>query len=116
MKVTEINGDMLKYYSNLLNDEKVMRIKELWIEKAVSIGDVYLEMIKDYEDLIVITHRFKRDKPFNYYTQGHVLITAAMLYYKDYSIQEWVRFTKKYKEDEGEQLAYDEFYGNLGNL
>jgi hypothetical protein len=113
MKQTDIKGDMLRHYRNLLNDEKVMRIKELWVDEKLGLSELYLEMVKDYEELTVHTLKYQKHKPVDFNTQGHVLISAAMLYYKDYDVSEWIRYKKKYMESEAEQKAFDDLHKNL---
>jgi hypothetical protein len=112
-KVTDIKGSMLHYYMPLLDDEIALFIKALWCMQGFSLKALYLAVIKKYPSLIVHTHQFKTYKPDTFQTQGFVLITAAMLHFKDYEVSEWIRYTKKYSEDEAEQLAYDNLHKYL---
>jgi hypothetical protein len=113
-KVTDIKGSMLHYYMKLLDDEIALYIKELWCKHALSLNALYLDVIKQYPQLIVYTHQFKTYKPDTFHTQGFVLVTAAMLHFNDYDVAEWIRYTKKQNELHEKQLADDGFDENFG--
>jgi hypothetical protein len=111
-KVTDIKGSMLHHYMALLDDSIALYIKELWCKHALSLNALYLDVIKQYPQLIVYTHQFKTNKPDTFHTQGFVLVTAAMLHFNDYDVAEWIRYSKKQAEDQSEQLAEDTFNEN----
>jgi hypothetical protein len=113
-KVTDIKGSMLHYYMKLLDDDIALYIKELWCNQGYLTNELYLEVIEKYPQLTVHTYQFKQQKPDTFQTQGFVLVTAAMLHFKDYEISEWKRYTKKYSENEAEQKAFDDLHENLG--
>jgi hypothetical protein len=113
-KVTDIKGSMLHYYMKLLDDEIALYIKELWCKHALSLNALYLDVIKQYPQLIVYTHQFKTYKPDTFHTQGFVLVTAAMLHFNDYDVTEWIRYTKKQNELHEKQLADEDLHENFG--
>ncbi len=113
MDITNISGSMLRYYSLLLTEKKAAHIKKLWVIDKVDAPTVYLETIKVFPDLEVISYRFKRDRYLNYSPQGHVLVTAALLFEKNYDLSEWIRHPKKYETDEVTQKKYDALHENL---
>jgi hypothetical protein len=113
-KVTDIEGSMLHYYMKLLDDEIALYIKELWCKHALSLNALYLDVIKQYPQLIVYTHQFKTYKPDTFHTQGFVLVTAAMLHFNDYDVTEWIRYTKKQNELHEKQLADEDLHENFG--
>jgi hypothetical protein len=114
-RVTDIKGDLLGHYRKLLNEEMALRIKALWVTEKLSLRNVYLEMIKDYNELNVNTWLYRRSKPDTFDAQGHTLVLAAMLYFRDYSVHEWTRYPKKYTDDEID-IMYDQLLENLPTL
>jgi hypothetical protein len=113
--------DLLNHYFNLLDNQKALRIKELWLDKNIELENIYSLIIKDYSDLRVTLNGLKiEDIKINskinkkYVTEGSVLILTAMLYLNEADRSSiWQKFKGGFSERDTEEMTIGEYHARL---
>jgi hypothetical protein len=113
--------DLLNHYFNLLDNQKALRIKELWLDKNIELENIYSLIIKDYSDLRVTLNGLKiEDIKINskinkkYVTEGSVLILTAMLYLNEADRSSiWQKFKGGFNERETDGMTIGEYHARL---
>jgi hypothetical protein len=113
--------DLSNHYFNLLDNQKALRIKELWLDKNIELENIYPLIIRDYSDLTVTLNGLKReDAKINskankkYVTEGFVLILTAMLYLNKADRSSiWQKFKGGFNERETDDMTIGEYHARL---
>jgi hypothetical protein len=96
--------DLLKHYLAIMNHDMALRIKNLWLEQDVQLGDLYNYMIKDFPELEVYLQGFIKRRISHHCIEGSTLILTAMLFLNE---ADKASIWNKYKNGFEEKEKYD---------
>jgi hypothetical protein len=107
--------DLLKHYLAIINNAMAIRIKILWLEQDVPLGDLYQCMIKEFPELEVYLQGFIRRRVSHHCTEGSTLILTAMLFLNEADKASlWNKYQNSFEEKEKyDNMTLGEYHESL---